>query len=79
MTYFVSDHLTHGLTHQFFRDIETTGKWIRRTGLHHEPVPIGPHVVVVPDDVALDDLSRAWIRDTRSLCISSFVRRPPYH
>ena len=52
---------------------------IRRAGLDHQPVAIRPHVVVIPDDLAVDDLAAARIGRARSHRVAHEARRPAHH
>ena len=75
---FVRDHLTHRLAHQLFRDVERAGGRVGRTRLHHQPIAVRAHVVVIPRDLAVDDLARARIVRMRTSGVAREARRPAH-
>src|SRR3970282_2843730 len=74
----MSDYLAHRLAHQLLGRVERARGGVGRPGLDEKPVAVRPHVVVIPGDVALDDLTAARVRRAGADRVANQARRPAH-
>ena len=71
MTYFVRTYKAYQLSHQFLIKLGGTCFGVYIGCLNHVPVVYEGHDVVVPSDMALDNLSASGVMNIRTVSIGN--------